>query len=359
MLKKKIGRKFIFLFLILIFMLVVAILFIRIQVNKQENGKTLPLRDLAKKNNMLLGASVSSVPFYKDNLYRKMIKKEFNIITIENDLKFSSVHPSENQFNFNRSDKIIQFAKKNDIKVRGHTLVWDKHLPNWVTKNNYSNEELKLILRDHIKKVVGHYRGKIYAWDVVNEAFNEDGSLKNNFWLRHIGPEYIEFAYKWAHEADPNALLFYNDYNYAGINIKSTKIYNEVKRLKEKGVPIDGIGFQFHKTTEDKINFRSISENIKRFSESGFRVEFTEVDVKIQNINNNTLNNKIALRKQAKIYSNTLNVCLSNESCNAFVMWGVVDKYSWLPEDNKPLILNKNYQPKPAYFSIYKTLEKN
>ncbi|MDF2013286.1 endo-1,4-beta-xylanase [Priestia megaterium] len=318
------------------------------------------LREISSKSNFNVGASVLASPFLEDEQYKNILKRDFNLITIENDLKFAKVHPQRDSYNFVIPDLMVKFAKENNMKVRGHTLVWHATLPDWLTDRKYSKEELTNILKNHIQTVVGHYKGKIYAWDVVNEAYNDDGTLRENIWLQTIGPEYIELAFRWAHEADPDALLFYNDYSNEEINKKSNAIFNMAKSLKEQGVPIDGVGFQMHSSITYKKNYEQIKENFKRYENIGLKTQITEMDVKIQHSNKP---NQERLQDQAKMYSETLNACLASSSCNAFITWGVTDKYSWIPDytgkEDAPLLFDTDYKPKPSYKAVYRALQKN
>lgn len=313
-----------------------------------------PLRSIAEKCGIYIGAAVErgllNIPDYA-----QILKREFNILTTENALKFGPVHPQPNTYSFGDADYIINFAESNGMKVRGHTLVWHHQLPDWVTQGKYAREEWINILREHIMTVVGRYRGRIYAWDVVNEAIDDSGILRDTVWLRNIGPEYIEMAFRWAHEADPQALLFYNDYGAEGLNAKSDAIYNLVKGLLEKGVPIHGVGLQMHTSLENPPSPEEVAANIKRLNELGLEVHITEMDVRIK------MPAKWEdLIKQAEIYRDILRVCLSADNCKAFVMWGFTDKYSWIPGSfsgyGAALIFDESYMPKPAYYYIAATL---
>ncbi|MEM2401602.1 MAG: endo-1,4-beta-xylanase [Candidatus Bathyarchaeia archaeon] len=313
-----------------------------------------PLRSIAEKCGIYIGAAVErgllNIPDYA-----QILKREFNILTTENALKFGPVHPQPNMYSFGDADYIINFAESNGMKVRGHTLVWHHQLPDWITQGKYTREEWINILREHIMTVVGRYRGRIYAWDVVNEAIDDSGTLRDTVWLRNIGPEYIEMAFRWAHEADPQALLFYNDYGAEGLNAKSDAIYNLVKGLLEKGVPIHGVGLQMHISLENPPSPEEVAANIKRLNELGLEVHITEMDVRIR------MPAKWEdLIKQAEIYRDILKVCLSADNCKAFVMWGFTDKYSWIPGSfsgyGAALIFDESYTPKPAYYYIAATL---
>lgn len=313
-----------------------------------------PLRVLAERCGIYIGAAVErsllDIPDYAYTL-----KREFNILTTENALKFANVHPQPDTYSFDDADYIVSFAESNGMKVRGHTLVWHQQLPTWITQGRYTREEWINILREHIMTVVGRYRGKIYAWDVVNEAVEDDGALRDNIWLKNIGPEYIELAFRWAHEADPQALLFYNDYGAEGLGVKSDAIYSFVKSLLDKGVPIHGVGLQMHISLENPPNPQEIAANIRRLNDLGLEVHITEMDVRIK-----TPARWEDLIKQAEIYREILKVCLSAERCKVFVMWGFTDKYSWIPSHfagyGAALIFDESYKPKPAYYYIIATL---
>lgn len=313
---------------------------------------------MAEEKNFYIGTAVSSDPFLKDTDYKDILSKEFNSITIDNELKFARVHPQKETYNFQIPDLIIDYSKKNGMQVRGHSLVWHKQIPDWLTMQKYTRDELKEILKQHIYTVVDRYEETINVWDVVNEAYDENGILRHNIWRDTIGHEYIELAFIWAHQANPNAVLFYNDYDIEQINNKSNAIYEMYKRLLNKGIPVGGIGFQFHTSINVNLDYNSIEKNFKRFSDLGVKIHVTEMDVKIQN-NKDALQNKLA--KQSEVYSNILNLCLENENCNSFTTWGFTDKYSWIPaytgNDDSPLLFTNEYVRKPSYNALYKDLE--
>ena len=340
----------------LIFLLIISPIVLAISFNINNEAEK-GLRFLANENNILFGTSVAYNPLLMDRKYKDTVVNEFNTITIENSMKFSYIHPEIETYDFKKSDEIVQFALNNNLKIRGHTLVWHKQLPNWITKEKYSEDELKRILRGHIQTIVSHYKGKFYALDVVNEAFNEDGSLRENIWLKGIGPEYLELAFKWAHDADPDVPLFYNDYGNEVENDKSNAIYNMFKKLREKGVPITGIGFQMHTSIEHTLDYKAIEKNINRFNKLGLEVQITELDVKIPEAQKSK---EESYFKQAEIYSKMLKMCLGINGCTAFTIWGVTDKYTWLEKDNtnyKPLLFDENYRKKPSYKAIFNELK--
>lgn len=320
----------------------------------------IPLRVLGKKRGIGIGTAVDLSSFKVDANYRAVLAREFDMLVPENAWKFEQVHPTRDRYDFTDVDTLIEFAKANQMQVRGHPLVWHYSLPKWVDKGDFSREELLDILHNHINTVVGRYRGQIPVWDVVNEAMNRDGSLRDTIWLRSIGPEYIDLAFRWVHEADPQALLFYGDYSAEEINQKSDGIYTLVSGLLQRGVPIDGVGFQSHLGLSYLPDMDSLAQNFRRFNELGLQVQFTELDMKIQD-GQHGLEERLA--EQAKAYGDLVRVCLEAKKCTALITWGFTDRYTWIAnatgEVEAPLIFDASYRPKPAYETIHKLLTSN
>jgi endo-1,4-beta-xylanase len=302
-----------------------------------------------------LGTAVSFPSLANDTAYHETLERQFNLVTPENAMKFGPLSSARGCYDFSKADAIVAFAAEHNMQVRGHALVWHNQQPDWLTGQQWTREEMIEILREHIYTVVGHYQGRIVAWDVVNEAVDEDGSLRDTIWLRTIGPEYIEMAFRWAHEADPNALLFYNDYNGEGLGPKSDGIYALVADLKERGVPIDGVGLQMHVSPECAPDSADLSANLERLAQLDLQVHITEMDVRVPD----PLSQE-SLAAQAEVYSRTLETCLASQNCTAFSMWGFTDQYSWIPEFfpgwGNGLIFDSAYQPKPAYTGIMNCL---
>src|SRR6266436_8337096 len=197
------------------------------------------LRSLAQARGMYIGTVVNVDALQSEEQYRGVLAREFNIMTPEVSLKFDATEPELNHYDFDGGDTIVAFAKAHNMQVRGHTLVWYRALPSWLTAGNFSRSELMDILRQHIFTEVSHYRGQVNIWDVVNEAVNNDGTLRDSIWLGGIGPQYLDLAFRWAHEANPQARLFYNDYGGEGLGPKSDAIYALLKSLLQRGVPIN------------------------------------------------------------------------------------------------------------------------
>ena len=314
------------------------------------------LRQLAEKAGILIGfASANNFWSLPDSeKYIEIAKREFNILTPENQMKWDSIHPRPDSYNFDDADKHVKFALDNDMVVHGHTLVWHNQLPTWLTTRKWKKEELENVLEEHIKTVVKHYKGKVMIWDVVNEALNDDGTFRRSIWYNVMGSEYIEKAFLWAREADPDAILIYNDYGIETINLKSDALYNLVSKLKENGIPIDGIGFQMH-ITMNGIDYESFAKNLERFATLDLKLYITEMDVRIQG--KPTVEN---LLRQAEVYKNVLQKCLEQPAVKAIQFWGFTDKYSWIPHffpgSGSALIFDENYNPKPAYYALKEAL---
>ena len=316
------------------------------------------LRSLAQARSMYIGTAVNVDALQSEEQYRDVLAREFNIVTPEVSLKFDATEPERNQYDFIEGDTIVAFAKAHNIQVRGHTLVWYRALPSWLTAGRFSRSELMQILREHIFTEVAHYQGQINIWDVVNEAVNDNGTLRDTIWLRGIGPDYIDWAFRWAHEANPQARLFYNDYGGEGSGRKSDAIYNLVKGLLQRGVPISGIGLQMHVGIDSYPDPQDVLANMRRLNALGLEVQITEMDVRIQG-DQRPVPTRLAI--QAKIYRAMLSVCLSVAGCTAFVMWGFTDLHSWIPSatghPDAPLIFDQDYRPKPAYFALMDDLD--
>jgi endo-1,4-beta-xylanase len=309
------------------------------------------LRDLAAGRGILIGTAVEPLPVRADPDYAPLLTREFNLLTTENVLKMGPLRPDITTYYFEEADFLVDFAESNGMKVRGHTLVWHNQLPEWMTDRTYTTSEMTWIVNDHITTVVERYRGRIWAWDVVNEAVLDDGSLRPNVFLQTMGPDYIEKAFEWAHAADPDALLFYNDFGAEALNAKSDAIYAMVKDFVERGVPIDGVGLQMHVDVNSPPNPADVASNIMRLSALGLQVQITEMDVR-------TSGDPSEAERQAQIYAAMLEICLEAPACTAFETWGFTDKYTWLGTQTAPLLFDPLYDPKPAYFALLDVLNR-
>jgi len=289
--------------------------------------------------------------------YQDVAKTEFNFLTPENAMKWDATEPSQNNFTFSQADQHVTFAQTNTMKIHGHTLVWHSQLPGWVSGISGA-ANLTNVMYNHIDSVMNHWTdGQIYAWDVVNEAFNEDGTRRSTPFQNVIGNSYIELAFVRARAADPLTKLIYNDYNVETVNSKSTAMYNMVADFKSRGIPIDGVGLQMH-LTNGGMDYNSFASNMARFAALGVEVYITEMDVRFP-----TPLSAADLQTQATIYGNVMNRCLAQPMCKALQVWGIPDKYSWVPSvfpgQGAPLIFDDNYNAKPAYYAVQSELIAN
>ncbi|THV29477.1 endo-1,4-beta-xylanase [Glycomyces paridis] len=291
----------------------------------------------AAESGRYFGAAVAGNRL-SESAYANTLATEFNSVVAENAMKWDATEPNPGQFNFSGGDQIVTWAQQRGMKVRGHTLVWHAQQPGWVeglTGNNLRNAML-----NHITGVANHYEGDVFAWDVVNEAFEWDGSRRQSNLQQQLGNGWIEEAFRAADAADPGARLCYNDYGTDGINSKSTAIYNMVADFKNRGVPIDCVGFQTHLSAGD--NLGTYQQNLQRFAALGVDVEITELDVGGSG------------SSQAATFETVTNACMAVSRCTGITVWGVTDKYSW--RDDDPLLFDDNYQKKQAYTSVLNAL---
>jgi endo-1,4-beta-xylanase len=321
------------------------------------------LREAAARIGLLVGAAVDPRHFSEPD-YADTLALEFNMIEPENAMKWPQTEPAPRRFDFGPGDAVVSFAEAHQLKVRGHNLLWGIHNPAWLEKGTFTPAELHDLMQRHIATVAGHFAGKVFAWDVVNEAFDSNGGLRHSVWfdqpgigLADKGTAYIEQAFRWAHDADPKALLFYNDYAAEGINAKSDAIYAMVKDFKERGVPIDGVGLQVHLSLADADKLSSLDANLSRLAALGLQVQITELDVGLPIPANGQLRDPKDARRQADLYALVARACVENPACTAFQTWGFTDKYSWIPgfthgTRGDALLFDAQYGPKPTFNAV-------
>ena len=303
-----------------------------------------------------------------------LILAQFNSMTPENAMKMGPIHPEENSYNWAPADKIADFAVKNGLKLRGHTLCWHNQTPTWFFTDSVgkqvSKEVLLARLKRHITDVVSSYKGKIYAWDVVNEAVPDGGTdvYRKTKFLEIIGEEYIQRAFEFAHEADPNAKLFYNDYNTEN-RVKRDKIFLLVKDLLDKGIPIHGVGLQGHWSLFGPTA-QELEESITKFASLGLEIQITELDVSVyakQQQSSKEPFNGVSVftaemdEKQAQQYKKLFEVFRKfKASITGITFWNLSDSSSWLDNfpvrgrKDYPLLFDQNNQPKKAFFEVIK-----
>lgn len=322
----------------------------------------------AFKEQFLIGAAVNPVTL---DSQRDLLIEHFNSVTAENEMKFERLHPAEDRYTFEAADRLVALAKANGMGVRGHTLVWHNQTPAWVFENEDGSQTDRVTLlarmKSHINTVVSRYRGELYAWDVVNEAVSDSGSelLRPSKWLDIIGEDFIAKAFEYAHEADPEALLFYNDYNEAD-PVKSDKIYTLVKSLLEQGVPIHGIGLQAHWSLYHP-SLDHIRVAIEKYASLGVKLHITELDVSMFAFDDRrtdlTAPTEEMLALQAERYGQFFRLFQEySEYITSVTFWGAADDYTWLDHfpvrgrKNWPFLFDAKHQPKPSYSEVLKTV---
>jgi endo-1,4-beta-xylanase len=328
---------------------------------------TPTLREVADRNHVLVGAAVRP-SLFSEAAYSATLSHEFNMVEPEDAMKWWTVRRNADTFDFHEGDESVRFAQAHGMKVRGHCLVWDHNNPEWLEHNHYTPHQLSQILEEHIATMMQHYAGQVFAWDVVNEALDENGGVKDSPWynqpgigLADKGTAYIEQAFRWAREADPHALLFYNDNGGEDLSRKSDAIYAMVKDFKQRGVPIDGVGLQMH-VPNLELDTAAVTANIARLTALGVQVHITELDVSLPVNSDGVAANKDLLR-QAEIYRSIVRACLQSRGCTAVQTWGFTDKYSWIGSHSHgargaALLFDRTYKPKPAYDAMFEEISK-
>jgi endo-1,4-beta-xylanase len=311
------------------------------------------LRSAASARGALVGTALAASHLAADPDYAQVAGAQFNSVTPENEMKWESVEPRRGQFDWSGADAIVAFAEAHGQRIRGHNLVWHQQLPSWLTGGSFSPAQLGQLLHDHIATEVGRYRGRVGAWDVVNEPFNDDGSLRSSMWKDALGPDYIAQALTWARQADPAAKLFLNDYGIEGVGAKSTAMLELVRSLTASGVPIDAVGFEGHLIVGQVPP--SLQQNIARFTALGVSVEITELDVRVP-----LPASAADLSRQASDYGRVASECLAVQGCTAITVWGFADRYSWIPRFFPGMgaadIYDQGLRPKPAASALRQAL---
>lgn len=320
-----------------------------------------------------IGVSVSAQVLHREE--SKLILQQFNSLTPENAMKMGPIHPKENVYFWKDADSIVAFAQRNGLRVRGHNLCWHNQTPDWMFKDSAGNTVTKEVLlqrlKDHITTVVSRYKGKIYAWDVVNEAISDkpEEYLRNSDWYKICGEEYIAKAFEYAHAADPNALLFYNDYNEINAG-KREKIYRLLKSLIDAGIPVQAIGLQGHWAVNEPSE-QQLDSTIRKFATLGLKMQITELDISVypeeliarerKPEDTNTTYTTERKNKQAAVYKMCFEVFRKYKRIlSGVTFWNISDRDSWLDDfpvkgrKNYPLLFDKNLQPKKAYWEIVK-----
>jgi len=311
-----------------------------------------PLRGAAGAR--LVGAAVQS-SYLSDSRYTAVLARHFNYVTAEYEMKWDPIERTRGSEDFSGGDAIVAFAAAHGMQVKGHALVWHQALPSWVTSLDAAT--LKTEFERHIRSVASHYRGRVIAWDVVNEAIDDIGfGLRNSIFRQQLGDGYIADAFRIAHDADPQALLFYNDYGGEGSGGKSDAIYELVRGLVSQGVPIDGVGLQMHVRAGAPPPDTAVASNMRRLAALGLRVNVSEMDVRVGDIGGATAAN---LDTQKAVYHATTAACVAEPACHGVTFWGFTDAHSWIYNQygpDAPLLFDAQYAPKPAFYGVLDAL---
>lgn len=339
------------------------------------------LKEVFKNDFMIGGAINGRVIAGRDPKAAEIAIQHFNTATAENEMKWQSLNPRINVYNWERADNFVEFCEENQMAVIGHTLVWHSQVPRWVfqdeDRNDLTRDALLARMENHIKTVVGRYKGRVKGWDVVNEALEGDGSMRNTKWFQIIGEgsddqkyDYIEHAFRWAHEADPDAELYYNDYNLESSNAKCDGAVAIVKHLQSKNIRIDSVGIQLHGGLEYP-SMKDLEYAITNIAATGVKVMITELDIRTQrrgyrgadisrvnrqNTDDTEENAEETLKKVAEKYKEIFTVLRKHKKdITRVTFWGIYDGASWI--GGSPLLFNREYQPKEAFHAVVKTAQ--
>jgi endo-1,4-beta-xylanase len=333
------------------------------------SGRGVPnpdsLRAHATAHGLLTGCAIVPALLRSDPAYAALVREQSSIIVAENAMKWIALRPSANTYNFDDSDFLLGFAEQNRMKLRGHNLLWHRSIPQWFTATA-TTANARGLLESHIETVAGRYAGRMHSWDVVNEAIEvKDGrpdGLRDSPWLRLIGDDYIEVAFRAARRADPQSLLAYNDYGIEAENpgdeAKRQAVLLMLRRLRARQVPIDAVGIQSHISAGPNSRYGAgLTKFIASVRDLDLQVFLTEMDVNDRAVGPDIPQRDAAV---AAAYSNYLNLVLSDPAVTAVLTWGITDKFTWLNHEDarpdgrpeRPLLFDANYKPKQSFFAV-------
>ncbi len=302
-----------------------------------------------------VGSAVRFNALSSDPEYPVVLGREFSSITPEDDAKWTPLEPTRGVWTFDKLDAIVSAAEAHGQAIHGHALVWYYEIPTWATA--LSASELSVALHEHITKTALRYKGRMRAWDVLNEAIDDSTLALRTGIDQTLGVAGLADAFKWVHAADPAALLFYNDYGVEDLSRKSQAVYDLVQQLEAAGAPVDGVGVQSHLTTLAYPSVAGLRANIQRFASLGLKVRISELDVRTVSVPGDRATR---LAQERIVYQTVGGACANEPSCEGVTSWGFTDRYSWIdgafaPDD--PLEFDDGYQPKPAYQGLLEGLQ--
>ncbi len=343
----------------------------RIWAKHDHDFDPTSLRALGSRIGMHIGSAL--IPQDIDTpSYAAIAASQFNVYTPGNEMKWQVVEPEPGVYDWTGADNLVHFAEQNGARVRGHTLLWHNQLPTWLTtgvaNGSITTSQLWGLLEQHVFIEVGRYRGRIWQWDVANEFFldaNPSGIDPNNFWIQALGPTCIPKAYIWAHEADPGAILVYNDYNIAGedgTNAKSDAVFAWAGQMLDQGVPLMAIGNQGHLDTQYGFSGQRFQADLERYTTLGLKVAITEADVRtfVNNATDQVPTDNLALFAQPFEFGQMIKAAIAVPECLSFTVWGFTDADSWVPGfftgEGYATLYDVNLNPKPAYYELQQDL---
>ncbi|NJN33959.1 MAG: endo-1,4-beta-xylanase [Saprospiraceae bacterium] len=351
-----------------IFILLVGVIFLycnsKNEVTESTSKPQTTPKTLKETLPFPLGASLSPTKLFSIAAYRKTVDAEFSSVTAENMMKMHIIHPETNRYNWLRADTIVNVAKQNKQRVHGHAFVWHESTPNWVKGFQGDAAAWDSLIKSHIQTILSYYKGKIGSWDVVNEAFNDDGTWRNSVYREKLGDDYVAKCFKWAREADPSVLLFYNDFGQESSEKKLQATLDMVADFKKRGIPIDGIGLQMH--THIGISDARITNAIQKSVETGLKIHISELDVAVnQNNTANFIYTDALKNQQSDKFLHIFKTYRQIPQAQQFgiTFWNVCDSDSWLRSYFKrpleyPLLFDDNYDRKPVYDKLVAEMQK-
>jgi endo-1,4-beta-xylanase len=366
----KLSNLYIYLSVVLLSALILILSAIALIANENNKNKSVviaaPLKQIADQHGIDVG-NFAINNHINDERYSSILTNHYNLALLDNTPNWyftdGGLRPSRNEYNFSQMDGLVSFAKKHDMAIQAHHFVWgeEKWLPDWLKNGNYNKEEVLEIMKDHIYTVGKRYSGKVQEWTVVNEAHSRGQKFNNlkDWWKEALGDnKYIDNAFVWAREADPQAKLILNDFGNETYGSISDEMYEYIKNALLRGIPIDGVGFQMHIDGSNPPSKSEVIENMRRFGSLGINVYVTEFDVNMANVNGseNTRNST-----QAKIYYDMARACIESMVCKSFSILGITDKETWYAylgyQNSDPLIFDEEYNMKPSFCSLYEAFK--
>jgi endo-1,4-beta-xylanase len=311
----------------------------------------------ATPTTLRLGAAVRWQEVNALPAYRSTFLSAYDSLTPENDLKMDHIEPQPGSYDFAAADGLIDLAASHGKAIRGHTLVFGSQLPGWVTHPllPWTRDQLLAVMHDYIRTVVGRYRDRISTWDVVNEALNRDGTLRHTVWRDRIGPDYIDWAFRFAREAAPHARLFYNEIGLEWDSPKQPAALRLLADLRARGVPVDGVGLQNHTEVLGYPRQETLETDMRRFAALGLEVEITEMDV---GVSDGPASGRQRSVLQTHAYRDAATACWDVAACSRVTTWGVADAVTWIGTPQAPLLFDTSYRLKAAYAAVSAALHR-